>query len=94
MNTDFIVHSSQSFVDYLVGVDKPGQYKVALSSDEGRFGGHDRIDIKGNYFTTPMEWNGRNNWLQVRLLSTPKLIAELHRSILRLVRLSYLRFIR
>jgi 1,4-alpha-glucan branching enzyme len=48
-----------------VGVEAPGEYKVVLSSDEKRFGGHDRIDIAGRYFTTPMEWNGRMNWLQV-----------------------------
>jgi len=62
----FNFHSNQSFTDYRVGVDTPGEYKVALSSDESRFGGHDRIDIKGRYFTTPMEWNGRRNWLQVK----------------------------
>jgi len=47
-------------------VDAPGEYKVILSSDEKKFGGHERIDLNGRYFTTPMEWNGRNNWLQVR----------------------------
>jgi len=55
-------------------VDAPGQYKVALSSDEKRFGGHDRIDTKGTYFTTPMEWNGRRNWLQVRSWLAQRLI--------------------
>jgi 1,4-alpha-glucan branching enzyme len=60
-----VVHPTKSFTDYRVGVDKPGQYKVVLNSDEKRFGGHDRIDANGQYFTTPMEWNGRNNWLQV-----------------------------
>ncbi|EJT48281.1 1,4-alpha-glucan branching enzyme [Trichosporon asahii var. asahii CBS 2479] len=51
--------------DYRVGVDVPGKYHVVLNSDEKRFGGHDRIDNSGEYFTTPMEWNGRKNWLQV-----------------------------
>lgn len=59
------VHSSKSFTDYRVGVDVPGEYKVILTSDEGKFGGHDRIDLNGRYFTTPMEWNARANWLQV-----------------------------
>ena len=59
------VNPSQSFADYRVGVDAPGEYKVVLSSDEKRFGGHDRIDVNGKYFTTPMEWNGRKNWVQV-----------------------------
>ncbi|KAL7421585.1 alpha-1,4-glucan branching enzyme [Cryptotrichosporon argae] len=61
----FNFHPTNSFTDYRVGVDKPGQYKVVLSSDEKRFGGHERIDMNGTYFTTPMEWNGRPNWLQV-----------------------------
>ena len=59
------VHPTNSFTDYRVGVDTAGEYKVVLSSDEKRFGGHDRVDIGGKYFTTPMEWNGRKNWLQV-----------------------------
>lgn len=59
------VNATQSFTDYRVGVDVPGEYKVVLSSDEKKFGGHDRIALDGKYFTTPMGWNGRNNWLQV-----------------------------
>lgn len=62
----FVVHPTESFTDYRVGVDVPGEYKVVLSSDEKKFGGHDRIALDGRYFTTPMEWNGRSNWLQVR----------------------------
>jgi len=62
---DTAVHATQSFTDYRVGVDVPGEYKVVLSSDDSRFGGHDRIASTGQYFTTPMEWNGRKNWLQV-----------------------------
>lgn len=65
------VHSHKSFTDYRVGVEVPGDYKVVLSSDEKRFGGHDRIDMNGKYFTTPMEWNGRKNWLQVSQAVSP-----------------------
>ncbi|EJT97629.1 glycoside hydrolase [Dacryopinax primogenitus] len=61
----FNFHPTQSFTDYRVGVDTPGKYKVVLSSDEKRFGGFDRIDMNGEYFTTPMSWNNRANWLQV-----------------------------
>jgi len=61
----FNFNPTQSFTDYRAGVDVAGEYKVVLSSDEKRFGGHDRIDVAGKYFTTPMEWNGRKNWLQV-----------------------------
>ena len=48
-----------------MGIEEPGEYRVVLSSDEKRFGGFDRIDLNGKYFTTPLEWNNRKNFLQV-----------------------------
>ena len=62
----FNFHPTQSYTDYRVGIEEPGEYRVALSSDERNFGGFDNIALDGKYFTTPMEWNGRKNWLQVR----------------------------
>jgi len=61
----FNFHPTQSFSDYRVGVEEPGEYQVVLSSDEKRFGGFDRVDLSIKHFTTPMEWNNRKNWLQV-----------------------------
>ncbi|KAL5530287.1 GLC3 [Sanghuangporus sanghuang] len=61
----FNFHPTQSFADYRVGVDLAGEYSVVLSSDEKRFGGHDRIDMSVKHFTTPMAWNNRKNWLHV-----------------------------
>ncbi len=61
----FNFHPVQSYTDYRVGVEESGEYHVALSSDEKRFGGFDNIAIDSKYFTTPMGWNGRKNWLQV-----------------------------
>ena len=49
-----------------MGIEEAGVYHVALTSDEKRFGGFDNITVDSKYFTTPMEWNGRKNWLQVR----------------------------
>lgn len=72
-----LVHPNQSFSDYRVGVDAPGKYHVVLNSDEKRFGGHDRIDNTGEYFTTPMEWNGRKNWLQVYIPARTVLVLGL-----------------
>lgn len=66
----FNFHPSQSFADYRVGVEEPGEYRVVLSSDEKKFGGFDRVDTSGKYFTTPMGWNGRKNWLQVYIFSS------------------------
>jgi len=63
----FAVNHKESFVDYRVGVDVPGKYKLVLNSDEKRFGGHDRIQMDSEFFTTDFEWNGRRNYLQVSL---------------------------
>ncbi|GAA6008035.1 hypothetical protein JCM10207_007005 [Rhodosporidiobolus poonsookiae] len=65
----FNFHPTDSFSDYRVGTDWAGEYRVVLSSDDAHFGGHDRIDKDVRHFTTPMEWNGRKNWLQVYLPS-------------------------
>ncbi|KNZ77177.1 1,4-alpha-glucan-branching enzyme [Termitomyces sp. J132] len=62
----FNFHPSESFVDYRVGVDEPGEYRIVLSSDESNFGGFSNIKTDGEFFTTPMKWNERKNWLQVR----------------------------
>ncbi|KAF8897837.1 glycoside hydrolase family 13 protein [Infundibulicybe gibba] len=61
----FNFHPTESFTDYRVGVEEAGEYSIKLSSDEKRFGGFDNISLDGKYVTTPMEWNGRKNWLQV-----------------------------
>lgn len=68
------IHPSQSFVDYRVGIQEAGEYKIVLSSDEKRFGGWDRVELKTSFFTTAMEWNGRKNWLQVYIPSRTALI--------------------
>ncbi|GAA5981168.1 hypothetical protein JCM11641_003133 [Rhodosporidiobolus odoratus] len=61
--------SHQSFTDYRVGTDWAGEYRVVFSSDDKAYGGHDRIDKSVKHFTTPMEWNGRQSWLQTYLPS-------------------------
>jgi hypothetical protein len=61
----FNFHPTQSYTDYRVGVEEPGEYHIALSSDENQYGGFDNIARDTKYFTTPMEWNGRKNWLHV-----------------------------
>lgn len=62
----FNFHPTNSFTDYRVGVDVPGEYVIALSSDEKRFGGFGNVDVKGSRFWTEnLEWNGRKNFLQV-----------------------------
>ncbi|KAF8969438.1 glycoside hydrolase family 13 protein [Flammula alnicola] len=61
----FNFHPTQSFTDYRVGVEEAGEYKIVLSSDDGRFGGFDNIKLDSKFFTTPLGWNGRKNFLQV-----------------------------
>jgi len=61
----FNFHPTSSFTDYRVGIEEPGEYHIVLSSDEKQYGGFDNISLDGSFFTTPMGWNGRKNWLQV-----------------------------
>lgn len=62
----FNFHPTQSFTDYRVGVDQPGTYRIVLDSDSKEYGGFARIDHeKTRCMTTPMSWNGRNNFLQL-----------------------------
>lgn len=62
----FNFHPQKSFTDYRVGVDVPGEYTIILSSDEKGYGGFENVISGGKYLTTPLEWNGRKNWAQVR----------------------------
>lgn len=61
----FNFHPSESFTDYRVGVEEAGTYRIVLNTDESRYGGLDRVDSNGRFFTTDFEWNGRRNFLQV-----------------------------
>ncbi|ORX35765.1 putative 1,4-alpha-glucan branching enzyme [Kockovaella imperatae] len=70
----FNFHPTNSFADYRVGVDIPGKYKVILATDDKEFGGHGRVEHSVDFFTTPMEWNNRKNWLQVYIPSRTALV--------------------
>lgn len=61
----FNFHPTNSFTDYRIGVEVPGDYHIVLSSDEKRFGGFENIDMTTKFTTTPMEWNNRKNFIQV-----------------------------
>jgi len=58
-------HPTQSFTDYRVGIEEAGEYSIILSSDDRQFGGFDNIKLDSKFFTTPLAWNGRKNFLQV-----------------------------
>jgi 1,4-alpha-glucan branching enzyme len=61
----FNFHPTNSFSDYRIGVDVAGTYRVILNTDGKDVGGHSRIDENTRFFTTPMGWNGRQNWTHI-----------------------------
>lgn len=61
----FNFNPTQSFVDYRIGTEWAGEYKIVLNTDNKRYGGHDRLDESVSYFSTPEEWHGRKNFIQV-----------------------------
>lgn len=58
----FNFHPTKSFDGYFVPVKEEGRYRVILSSDEGLYGGYDRIDTKYQYEATKTE-DGRIGFL-------------------------------
>jgi len=56
----------QSFTDYRIGVEMPGEYKVAVDTDDGRHGGFHRLDSKVPHFTFPEDFTGRKNSIKVK----------------------------
>ena len=51
----FNFHPEKSYEGYFIPVKQPGEYEVALSSDEFAFGGFDRIDTAYRYTAAPTE---------------------------------------
>ncbi len=56
----------RSFTDYGIPLGA-GKYRVALSSDNGRFGGQDRIDEALLYYTLPAAGPGSQHYLRLYL---------------------------
>lgn len=61
----FNFHPNQSFKDYRIGVDVAGAYQIVLNTDNGEYGGFDRIDKSTKHFTDPLGYCGRKNFVQV-----------------------------
>jgi 1,4-alpha-glucan branching enzyme len=62
----FNFHSNKSYVDYKIGVDLPGTYKIALDSDEKAYGGHGRLDHQtSRYFAEEENWCNRRCSIKV-----------------------------
>ncbi|MBQ9136999.1 MAG: alpha amylase C-terminal domain-containing protein, partial [Lachnospiraceae bacterium] len=64
----FNFHPTKSFEGYFVPVGEPGAYEVVLSSDDGAFGGFNRVDTSYVYHTqtTPDNWHGFQCYLPSR----------------------------
>lgn len=58
----FNFHPTQSLTDYRVPTNSMGKYRPVLSTDEKRFGGHDRVDLNAQHFSVEEEWCGRRGY--------------------------------
>ncbi|XP_066247178.1 1,4-alpha-glucan-branching enzyme [Euwallacea similis] len=65
----FNFHPTKSFVDYKVGVQGEGAFKIVLHSDEKRFGGFDRIDSSVLAHTSSVGYSGRSHSVQLYIPS-------------------------
>ena len=62
----FNFNPSQSFTDYGIPLGA-GKYKIALNTDSGRFGGHDRVDKNINYYSMPSSKVTSQHYLKLYL---------------------------
>lgn len=62
----FNFHPTQSFPDYRIGVEVPGEYRVVLDTDFEKYGGFYRVDSNVPHFTYPEEFAGRRNSIKVK----------------------------
>ena len=72
----FNFNPTQSFVDYKIGVELPGTYKIILDSDAKELGGHGRLDHNTKYFTFNEPWNNRSNSLLVYIPTRTAIVLE------------------
>lgn len=82
----FNFHPTQSFPDYKVGVEVPGEYQIVLNSDMEEFGGFSRVNDttsngKLSFFTNDDHWNNRSNSLFVYIPSRTALVLQLKEKI-------------
>ncbi|KAJ2708474.1 alpha-1,4-glucan branching enzyme [Coemansia spiralis] len=72
----FNFHPSNSYTDYRIGTAWAGTYTVALCTDDTQFLGHGRVDSGVAHHSTPMEWNGRPNYVQLYLPSRAAIVLQ------------------
>lgn len=71
----FNFHPTKSFVDYRIGIEQEGTYRIVLNSDSKDFGGFERVDAGTRFFTTPFAWNERKNFTQVYIPTRTALVS-------------------
>jgi 1,4-alpha-glucan branching enzyme len=65
-------HPTASIPDYELRVPWPGKYEVVFSSDEARFGGHDRADVEGEHFTTTHVADDNTEYYTINIYNTSR----------------------
>ncbi len=71
-------HPSASIPDYVVPMPCPGKYRVALNSDDKRFGGFGRLDPAAEYFTYDSTCNGETRqFMKVYNINRAAVVFEL-----------------
>lgn len=79
----FNFHPTQSYADFKVGVETPGEYQIVLNSDAAEFGGFDRINDttdsgeKVTHPTKPESWNNRANAMFIYIPSRTAIVLQL-----------------
>ena len=70
----FNFHPTKSYTDYKIGVGEPGHYRIALNTDAEKFYGYNRISPDSQFYSSPGNWDGRDNSLMVYVPSRSALV--------------------
>ena len=65
-------HPTASIPNYELRVPWAGKYEVVFSSDEKRFGGHDRADVTGEHFTTTHRNEDATEYYTISIYNTSR----------------------
>lgn len=71
----FNFHPVQSFSDYGIPLGE-GKYRIVLNSDNGRYGGFDRVDEELTYYTLPAAGPKSQHYLRLYLPSRTGLVLK------------------
>lgn len=71
----FNFHPSQSFTEYGIPLGE-GKYRILLNTDNGMFGGFDRVDEELTYYTLPAGDPGSQHFLRLYLPSRTALVLQ------------------